>query len=77
VNQNLLARSYWNRSLSIAAVDCTSWMTTCSTRPKRCKTIYEALHQYAKAITPAKLKAGGWFVESVLGQEKLTSSRVQ
>jgi hypothetical protein len=35
------------------------------------------LDLYAKAVTPAKLAAQGWFVKSVLDQEKLASTKVQ
>jgi integrase len=35
------------------------------------------LDLYAKAITPAKMEAQGWFVKSVLEQEKLASTRLQ
>jgi integrase len=35
------------------------------------------LDLYVKAITPAKLEAQGWFVKSVLDQEKLATTRVQ
>ena len=35
------------------------------------------LDLYAKALTPAKMEAQGWFVKSVLDQEKFASTKVQ